>query len=392
MKWFFVVINWFVASLLLFSYLSSFIHPSYFWPFSFFGLLFPLFFILNVIFLAIWLVKRKKIFWISLLAILIGWPKISSYYNIGTHKLMENDSDSILYKTKLLSYNVRLFDLYNWKNDQNMVTRNKIFQYIKKENADLLMLQEFFVDDSKKFNTLDSIVQFQPAKYFHVEYTSSLNEIYHWGIATFSKYPIVNKGKVDFVSQGNNICIYTDLLIGSDTVRIYNMHLASIHFQYEEYELLQEIGKINPFSKSTHSRDSSGPIRSKNRVKKLGDTDIKIVSVLKEMVKRIKTAFIIRANQADLIAKHIINCRFPVIVCGDFNDTPMSYSYQKISQGLVDAFHESGTGFGNTFVGPLPYFRIDFILHDPIFKSFDFHTNNSVTLSDHYPLTLDFVK
>lgn len=392
MKWLFVVINWFVALLLLSSYLAPYVHPAVFWPVSFLGLLFPLLLICNAIFLVIWLLKRKKIFWLSFLVILIGWTNINSYYKIGSESLLEKNGNSRIDQTKILSYNVRLFDLYNWKNHQNLVTRDRIFHFIKNVNADLLMLQEFFVDDSKKFNTLDSIVQFQPAKNYHVEFTTSLNKIYHWGIATFSKYPIVNKGRVDFVGQGNNICIFSDVLIGSDTIRIYNMHLASIHFQYEEYELLQQIAKISPFSNTTHSRDSSGPIRSKTRVKKLADDDVNLKSVIKKMFNRIKTAFIFRANQANLIAVHINNCRYPVIVCGDFNDTPLSYAYHKISRGLLDAFKVSGTGFGNTFVGPLPYFRIDFIFHDPSIKSFGFYTNRSIELSDHYPITLGLLK
>ena len=119
---------------------------------------------------------------------------------------------------------------------------------------------------------------------------------------------------------------------------------------------------------------------------------IKVRIPITEIIKRLRSSFENRGNEVEQIKQHIRQSPYPVIICGDFNDTPISYAYRTISKGLTDAFVNSGKGFGNTFVGPLPYFRIDFVLHDPIFKSFGFNTNSSITLSDHYPITLDFVK
>jgi endonuclease/exonuclease/phosphatase family metal-dependent hydrolase len=77
---------------------------------------------------------------------------------------------------------------------------------------------------------------------------------------------------------------------------------------------------------------------------------------------------------------------YPVIICGDFNDTPSSYTYHQLSEGLIDAFKESGNGIGHTYGGALPSFRIDYILHDERFKSTRFNTIRS-KFSDHYPIT-----
>lgn len=93
-----------------------------------------------------------------------------------------------------------------------------------------------------------------------------------------------------------------------------------------------------------------------------------------------------RAEQADLIAKHIKNCNYPVILCGDFNDVPMSYTYHTIANSLTDAFRKSGNGVGATYTGTYMPFRIDFILYSKGLKAVDYKTGN-ISLSDHYPVS-----
>ena len=86
---------------------------------------------------------------------------------------------------------------------------------------------------------------------------------------------------------------------------------------------------------------------------------------------RLKTAFTMRAEQAQIIANYIKDSPHPVIVMGDFNDTPQSYAYRKIKKGLNDSFRKSGRGFGNTYAGELPSFRIDYIMYGPPLLSSD---------------------
>ena len=350
------------------------------------GLFYPGLLVINIVFVLLWILKRKKYFWLSLAGILLGLPVLMKFVQSdpppgGLNSAPNNTS------IKLLSYNVRLFDLYNWKDDKNRVTRDKIFDFLKKEDAGLICLQEFFSNDTGYFPTLDTIVKFQSAKFYHVEYTATIKGVNHWGIATFSKYPIVGKGKIKFDSAGNNICIYTDVKIGKDTLRVFNAHLGSVHFDYDEYDLMENINKIDPGYKDDKNRDSSGPLGNSAQIKKITDKDAKTFSVVKKMFQHLRLAFIKRAEQSNRIAENINSSPYPVIICGDFNDTPISYAYNRIANNLNDAFLISGKGIGRTYLGVFPSFRIDYILHDKSIKSSGFRTITSNNLSDHFPLS-----
>ncbi|MBN4061605.1 endonuclease/exonuclease/phosphatase family protein [Bacteroidales bacterium AH-315-I05] len=348
------ILNNIAAIGLLISYLAPFVSPAL--PLAgsiaFFGLAYPALLLLNALFLLYWLIRLKRQFLLSVIVILIGWNPLNHFIKIN----FDNEEISGN-STKVLSYNVRLFDLYNWT--KNTQTRNKMFDFIKEENADVLCLQEFYYADSNSyFRTLDTLIIFQQAKNYHIEYTAKA-EFHYFGIATFSKYPIVNKGLVSFKEKSNNICIFSDVKIGEDTVRIYNAHLASIHFRKSDYQFLEKMNE--------------------------SDTE-KQIEGSKQILKRLKTAFIKRASQADAIAEHIKTSPHPVIMCGDFNDSPQSYAYEQISDGLKDAFIESGRGIGTTYIGRFPSFRIDYILHSEEIQSFGFRKIQA-TYSDHYPIS-----
>ncbi len=252
-----------------------------------------------------------------------------------------------------------LFDLYNWS--KNAQSRNIILTSLSEENPDILCLQEFYTSEQVgDFNNIDTVTNLITAKNHHVEYTTTLRKQDHWGIATFTKYPIIKKGKIEFNTRSNNICIYTDVLIKSDTVRIYNMHLQSISFSKANYKFIDAV-----------KQDS---VDAQNEVEES-----------KNILRRIKRAFVKRALQADVIALHIANCKYKVIVCGDFNDTPASYVYNTIRGDLKDAFIESGSGFEQTYAGKFPRFRIDYILHSEEFTSKNYH-HLPETITDHYPI------
>jgi endonuclease/exonuclease/phosphatase family metal-dependent hydrolase len=139
---------------------------------------------------------------------------------------------------KVMSFNVRLFDLYNWFH--NKETRQNIFSFLNKQQADIVCFQEFYSSDSKKFlfKNEDTLLHFLDCKYSQIEYTLTLHKTDHWGIATYSKYPIVKKSSMHFAARGGNIFIMTDIKIGDDTVRVINTHLQSVKFGWSDYKFI----------------------------------------------------------------------------------------------------------------------------------------------------------
>jgi endonuclease/exonuclease/phosphatase family metal-dependent hydrolase len=258
-----------------------------------------------------------------------------------------------------------VFDIYNYDKHwiSNPYKRNRIFEQISYSSPDIICLQEFVDDKGGKFKILDTLPLFQKAKNFHFEYSKNVRNLNFFGIATFSKYPIISKGRINFPNSKNNLCIYTDINADGKIIRVYNMHLQSIRFNEENYEFadkLRNINNINP--------------------------DEKFKAESKKILRRLKKGFLKRAPQSEIIAEHIKTSPYPFIICGDFNDTPSSYSYYKISDNLSDAFSESGNGLGLTYAGgSFPAFRIDYILHSPSLKSYGYKCER-VYYSDHFPV------
>src|SRR3546814_17855052 len=80
---------------------------------------------------------------------------------------------------------------------------------------------------------------------------------------------------------------------------------------------------------------------------------------------RLKRACVERAGQAETVAGLVSESPYPVVVCGDFNDTPMSYAYQTIrSKGLQSSFGKKGSGYSITYAGAFPNFKIEHIFTD----------------------------
>jgi endonuclease/exonuclease/phosphatase family metal-dependent hydrolase len=318
------------------------------------GLVFPLMYVINLLLMFIWLWLYPRRALVHLIPLLICLPHFMGMINLF------NGAESTPFNQKtfsVLSYNVRLFDLYNWT--ENKKTRDSIIQLVNNQNAEIICFQEFFHEDTGKFNTLDTLKQILKIKNVHIEYSAHVKNVNHWGIATFSKYPILKKGVFNFPDETDNVSIFTDLLIGNDTVRIYNLHLESVRFRSEDYKALESI---------TGKKDQTnldGPQR---------------------ILSRMRRAYIRRARQTDIISEHISQCPYPVLLCGDFNDPPSSYSYHQISKNLEDSFDKGKAGFGSTYNGLIPFLRIDYLLYDP--ESFECDSMQVINkeFSDHLPV------
>jgi len=357
-----LIINAGFALLLLLSYLAPYISPAVFWPMAFMGLLYPALLFINIGFLGLWLVFRRWYFLASLLVILIGYQHVGNLFQWNnTNKSLPEQGLNL----KVLNYNVRNFDLYNYGPGWtlNFTNRNKIYNYLAREDYDIIFFQEFVHDRTRKFKTLDTLSTFLRARHAHFEYTRSSKDVNFFGLATFSAYPIVNKGKILFQTSAGNLCIYSDLKIGYDTIRVYNLHFESIGLSAEDHMFVENMINI--------AQDSED--------QKFGEHGRRIIA-------RLRRAFESRASQAEAVADHISNSPYPVILGGDFNDTPSSYVYHKMSRNLDDAF-KSGRGMGRTYIGAIPSFRIDYIMHSDDFKAYNYLTGRE-EYSDHYPVSV----
>ena len=322
---------------LLLSYLSPYANPKTFLlPIAFLGLFYPFLLFVNLLFLFYWIFKFKRHFWPTLIIIALGHNHIGAMVNLKDNS---NEKHSIY---SLTSFNVRLFNVYDWIKDEGI--KEEIVSFINQSNSSIVCLQEFYAP-----NILPSI------KYPH-SHIGLQKKRSHWRMATYSKYPIIKKGTVSISGENiNNVCIYSDILLSEDTVRVYNIHLASNTFENRDYQFIE-----NPS-----------------------------VEGAENIFKRLKKSFITRTTEVNSIKKHLDQSPYPIIVCGDFNDTPLSYAYHQLSQELDDAFVKTGYGFGRTYNGKFPALRIDYILMSPEFKINNYKTLD-VELSDHFPISVSF--
>ena len=318
-------INSVFATVLLLSYVLPFISPKTIPALAVFSLFVPLLFILNITFFVYWLLKAHKNAFLSLVVLVIGWfisPPLIKFS--GKEIILNND-------LKVMSYNVRLFNHYKHLDD--VTTEQKIYEFINNENPDVITMQEFY-----RSELLDIKL---PYKYIKTK--SKANK---FGLAIYSKYPIVNSGSLNFKKSANNT-IFADIVKNKDTIRVYNVHLESL--------------KINPEEVNFGQKDSE------------------------RLFKRLANGFEKQVAQAELILQHEYSWKGKKIVCGDFNNTAYSWVYQKLSKNKKDAFLKAGTGLGKSFRYMYPM-RIDFIFTDNKTTINQYKTYSDIKLSDHYPI------
>ena len=369
---FLFLLNSVVATALLLSFLAKFIPPTTSIVVTLCGLAFPYLLFVNFGFVILWLFIRYKFSFISLIIILLNVNNIDRYYQMrGTDK--PNPCDNCI---KVMSYNVKLFGLYNSNNAQAQIKeRNKIFRFIREEQPDIVCFQEYFVEKSNKldFETTDSIFSILNIKkrspranagFYRTHFPIHNNE-YFFGVAIFSKYRIINSGFIPLSdSITTNSAMFADIRYKNDTIRIYNMHLESYRINPKELDILE---MLNPNILNTPQFNK--------KARKLSNL----------MYRAYKQ----RGEQAKIIRSHIDSCRHSIIICGDFNDPPNSYTAHKIGKGFNDSFRESGAGRGITYHDDLfPHYRIDYILHDKRYNSYGHTVHNNITVSDHYPVSV----
>lgn len=336
--------------MLVMAYLAQVVNPNDVWVFAVMGLIAPILFIINIAIALYWLIRWSWKFIIPLATILVGIGSMTLYFQPQINKT-----------NKTISMNRDMFTVVSY-NVAGFIDRHKnigkssvepVLEFVNSCQPSILAMQEYQTTGKITQRIIDSLLVDLPYK--KVAYRIEFSDTTGWGIAIFSKYPIIKSGIIEF-AQNKNSAMWADVVINKDTVRVFNNHLQTTSINESDRDFITtELVGTNTDSKSRKIRSILGKLRNNYRI---------------------------RADQADSVARQISISPYPVLVCGDFNDTPMSYTYNTISGDLHDSFRQKGIGLHNTYRGLFNLFRIDYILHSSVFQTISYESPES-EWSDH---------
>jgi len=364
-KRFFIVVNIIIACLFLLAWTNSFLAPKNFWFIALLGLVFPALLILMIGFLVFWTLVRSKWAFLSLCLLILGWFQINAFYAFNlSHKFVDQKQEGAI---RVISWNVHYLDQMYRPNQQEQSQRDPIINFLKQQGADVICLQEFFESDKPQYAANIEFMKKElktPYHYFVDDYRQS-RKLYEVGPVIFSRFPILETGRHEYVHNSLKAVeslISADLLVNGDTIRVYTTHLQSVLFRKKE-------------------------LRDLEKIKNVEDS---LLFASRSIIIKLKQAYAFRGGQAELVRKELDACDHPLLICGDFNDVPNSYTYFHIKGPLQDAFLRRGFGIGRTFTSLSPTLRIDYML-----ASMDFRVLQckkvELPYSDHYPVIADVV-
>jgi len=366
-KKFFIVSNILAAFLFLLSCANRFLHPDKWWIISLLGLIFPLLLLLVFGFFIFWLFSSRSWALISLLSMALGWKNIQSLiaFHPGAGFNQEKQKEAL----RILTWNVRSWDEFTGPKKNNSRHRDGMMEFIREQNADILCLQEFFQSHNpREYAENISFIQRElkfPYYYFSQDY-HRYDWMYESGVIIFSKYPITDTLKIKYGRKDNERAteslIAADILVNGTTIRVFTTHLQSVLFRSRDFRNIEIIKNV----------------------------DDSVLQASKSIIKKLRRAYSFRSAQADLVREQLDQSPYPVIVCGDFNDVPNSYTYFHIRGDLEDAFIKKGFGIGRTYINLSPTLRIDYIFNDPRFTVLQCKPVN-LPYSDHHPLEADLL-
>jgi len=329
---------------LIISYCSVYINPIHFWIPAFFGLYFVPLVIINALFLLVALLKRSKIAWIPFISLLPTLLFAELFVRWGA---VEEVGSGL--SIKIATYNVCNFQGYGKKTREETVT--EIRRFLDREQIDIVCMQEFFCLDT------GIVGELFPSFPYHFFYQKDIINPYQNNII-FSRYPIKHAGVLPFPDNQRS-CIYADFNLHGREFRVY-----TTHFQSNNISLNAIVDRIRHYQE--------------------------VPDEIIQAHMRIRDAFLIRPRQVEIIDQHLNTVTKPYILCGDFNDTPVSYTYHSLQKRLSDSFRNAGKGFGATFRYLWPALRIDYILYSQPFAA-KAHVTKRVPFSDHYPVITELI-
>ena len=299
----------------------------YFYHYPSLNLMVPVIALINLIFFVFWVIKLKWPSFLFLFSILIGFNEWGKLYKFP------NNAIPISRGIKVMSFNVRLFNSFEWIDSKSVP--ESIESFINKVSPDLVCLQEYSKEFSPKF------------KNYPHQYIASSKKNGQNGLCILSKYPLLNRGRLDF-DDSNNSALYADFFYKKDSIRIYNVHLESLRINLRDTLFTQGHSQI--------------------------------------FIERIQSVVQKQELQIDRFDKIEQKNNYPTIICTDLNNNAFSRVYKRLKDDRLDAFMLSGDGLGATY--KLAYFplRIDFIFADKKIKVINFETHD-IALSDHKPIS-----
>lgn len=334
------------------SVINPYISPKRFIWTSFFGLAFWEIFFFNVLVGLSLLFLWSKRVWIALLSLAIAIPGLNKSFSFG--KSLEATG-----MIRVMSYNVHNFNRLDGETSAEDFAC-EIMDMVKKENPDVLCCQEFSAFKPKMPRSRCIEIFAENTHFQYIYYNRKHN---YGGNVIFSKYPIskvpIDKGLGKEVTSG--------VLVSVDAGEKGIFHVANTHLM--SYQITDK--EINMLVNSTENP---------NNLDVIGMT----------VAKKLKMAFEKRSDEVDQVMETMPLLDGPIIICGDFNDTPMSYTYRQMQKfGFVDTFTKVGRGIKPTYAGKLPLMRIDYIWANDKVEPLNF-TRLRHKASDHYPIILDF--
>ena len=320
------------------AYILPFLAPKIFPILAALTLFLPVILFVNVLFFVYWAIQLKRQMLLSGIVLLVGITFVNKTYKLRDDKRIATSQYSIL------SYNVRLFNKFGWSEKETVPI--EISDFVKEQNPDFLCIQEYSA--TKYFDYSNFPYQFFLKKGAKIK----------TGQAIFSKFKIVNSGEIVFPNSDNS-AIYVDVKIKKDTVRIYSIHLESLKITNDVSEINNDINIID--------KQKSGRI-----------------------FRQISKGFKNQQLQSELIVADKKSCKYPIIICGDMNNSAFSYVYQNVRGDLQDGFVAAGKGFGKTYNFKYYPARIDYIFADKRFSIQRFDNFTNIVDSDHFPIIMKF--
>lgn len=344
------IVMWLVSLLTAVAFIiiiiSRYISPENLWYFSLVGFGAPFIYICLLISTLYWIIRwRWSAAAVMALFAFAGFFYVSLYYKLDLTREYEEpkyDRSAI----KVLTYNVRYFYNDSYKDSSDSVER-----FILSERPDIICFQEF---PTNKLSDKEYVKGLRSYNASNKTISKS-----HISVECFSRYPIIAADSISGL-QGGGIAMWADLRIDDDTVRVYNVHLQSTSIKKSDSEYLSHREFIT---------DTTREERFLSIAKNLMQNNIR------------------RAQEVRCIRRHMDECPYPAILCGDFNDIPISYAARTLSRGMKDSFREQGKGYANTYRGFFDLLRIDYILASPQFETLSYDVCSGTAFSDHYPVT-----